>query len=463
MYPTNVNGTLFFSNFESTHGQELWESNGTTAGTFMVKDINPGKSGSFPKALTNVKGTLFFHADDGTHGSELWKSDGTDAGTSLVDDINPGKSGSSFSFSPDANVNGTLFFLASDGTHGEELWTSNGTTAGTFLVADINPGPTGSYPALLTNVNGALFFSANDGTHGVEPWALAASKASSTTKISSAANPSVFGQPVTFTAVIKPTAPGAGTPTGSVLFKEGATTLGAASLQLVAGVDRAIFTTTKLAVGRHTITATYNGDNNFSGSAATDSASPQVVNKDGTSTVLKSSLNPSVKGHTVTFTATVRASAPGAGIPSGSVTFKDGSQVLGTGTVNSAAQATFTTASLTVGNHIITASYGGNINFVASTSGNLVQVVHAMSTDVAPPDAVTSAMATTRLDRAGGLALASSALIPKAAPQIVATPGLVIPAVVDAYFASPPPRDHLTPIRARARQRINEPLTDFDL
>ena len=142
---------------------ELWKSDGTAAGTVLVKDISPGSAGSIPNNLTNVNGTLFFAADDGTNGTELWKSDGTAAGTVLVKDIRPSCSGSSY---PGylTNVNGTLFFAADDGTHGRELWKSDGTAAGTVLVKDINPGiGTDSYPTDLTNVNGTLFFTADDG------------------------------------------------------------------------------------------------------------------------------------------------------------------------------------------------------------------------------------------------------------------------------------------------------------
>jgi ELWxxDGT repeat protein len=164
----NVNGTLFFGANDGTNGIELWKSDGTAAGTVLVKDINPGTPGSSPQFLTNVNGTLFFRADDGTNGIELWKSDGTAAGTVLVEDINPGTPGSSPQFL--TNVNGTLFFGANDGTNGIELWKSDGTAAGTVLVKDINPGTPGSGLRFLTNVNGTLFFRADDGSHGRELW-----------------------------------------------------------------------------------------------------------------------------------------------------------------------------------------------------------------------------------------------------------------------------------------------------
>jgi ELWxxDGT repeat protein len=69
---TNVNGKLYFSANDGSDGFELWQSNGTSAGTAMVQDIRPGVRGSDPAYLTNVSGHLFFSANDGTHGFELW-------------------------------------------------------------------------------------------------------------------------------------------------------------------------------------------------------------------------------------------------------------------------------------------------------------------------------------------------------------------------------------------------------
>jgi ELWxxDGT repeat protein len=169
--PISVNGTLFFTADDGANGDELWRSDGTAAGTTLVKDINPGAGGSGPYGLTNLNGTVFFSADDGTNGYELWKSDGTAAGTTLVKDVNPGIY---YSFpSGLTNVEGTLFFHADDGTNGRELWKSDGTEAATTLVKDIKPGAADSIGAFggysdLTNVNGTVFFSADDGTSGGE-------------------------------------------------------------------------------------------------------------------------------------------------------------------------------------------------------------------------------------------------------------------------------------------------------
>lgn len=172
---TKVNGALFFTADDATHGSELWRSDGTVRGTTVVKDINPGPSSSAPRGLTNVNGTLFFAADDGIHGHELWKSDGTAVGTTPLKEFGSGfRSG----LGNLTNVNGTLFFVANEFNAddpdfpgaGEELWKSDGTAAGTTLVKDINPGPGGSFPQFLTNVDGTLFFNANDPAHGYELW-----------------------------------------------------------------------------------------------------------------------------------------------------------------------------------------------------------------------------------------------------------------------------------------------------
>ncbi|HEY6348885.1 MAG TPA: Ig-like domain-containing protein [Candidatus Angelobacter sp.] len=189
-----------------------------------------------------------------------------------------------------------------------------------------------------------------------------------TTTVSSSANPSVFSQPVTFTATVTSTG---GTPTGTVTFKDGSATLGTSTLD---GTGHATFATSTLAVASHSITATYNGSSTFNPS--TSSVLTQTVNKDGTTSTVTSSLNPSRRGQMVTFTATVVANSPGTAVPTGTVTFKNGTSTLGTKTLNSSGKATLSTSGLSRGSHSITVVYGGSSSFSGSTSAVLIQQVN---------------------------------------------------------------------------------------
>ena len=192
---------------------------------------------------------------------------------------------------------------------------------------------------------------------------------STSTNLSSSVNPSVFGQSVTFTATVSANAPGSGTPTGLVTFKDGTMVLGSGTLS--GGV--ASFSTNSLSVASHSITAVYGRDGNFT--TSTSVVLSQVVNQDRTSTSLNSPVNPSVFGQSVTFTATVSADAPGSGTPTGLVTFKDGTTTLGSGTL-SGGVASFTTSKLSVGTYSITATYNGDTHFKTSTSPVLTQTVN---------------------------------------------------------------------------------------
>ena len=182
------------------------------------------------------------------------------------------------------------------------------------------------------------------------------------TSVSPSVNPSVFGQQVSFTATVMPSSSSSLAPTGNVTFSDASTVLGTVALSS----EVAVFNTAGLGAGSHTITAKYAGDNNFGSS--TSAAFTQMVNQAATTTVLAVSPNPVNFGQTVTLTATVSAAAPGAGTPTGTVTFLDGATAVGTGTLNGAGTASFSTSSLAASNHSVTASYGGDTNFTSSVS-----------------------------------------------------------------------------------------------
>src|SRR5204862_1153242 len=160
-------------------------------------------------------------------------------------------------------------------------------------------------------------------------------------------------------ATVNATAPGAGTPSGTVNFKDGASSITGCGAQALAAASATCATST-LSVGSHSITAVYSGDTNFT--TSTSAVLTQVVNQSSTTTTLTSSANPSVFGQSVTFTATVAAVAPGAGTPTGTVTFKDGGATLGIGNLSSG-QATLSTTSLSVASHSVTAVYATDGNF----------------------------------------------------------------------------------------------------
>ena len=156
-------------------------------------------------------------------------------------------------------------------------------------------------------------------------------------------------------------------------FSDGGVSVGTGTLS--GGV--ATFTSTSLSVASHTITASYGGDTNFTTSSSTSVS--ETIGQASTSTALAASANPAVTDEPVTFTATVSATSPSSGVPTGTVTFLDGSTTLGTGTLASGV-ASFTTSTLAQGSHTITASYGVSTDYAASTSSSLTQAIDLVGT-----------------------------------------------------------------------------------
>ena len=117
-----------------------------------------------------LDGVSYFYRHDGVHGYELWRTDGTALGTYLVRDICPGACGIEHFYTLDtiATAGSLVFFSGNDGVHGSELWVTDGTAPNTRMVADLNPGPRSSRPHLLAGAGEILYFSADDGVRGSE-------------------------------------------------------------------------------------------------------------------------------------------------------------------------------------------------------------------------------------------------------------------------------------------------------
>ncbi len=188
---------------------------------------------------------------------------------------------------------------------------------------------------------------------------ITVSKASTLSSLTSSPSSPVVGQSVTLTTSVVAVSPGTGTPTGTVDFMIGSTSLGTATLSAGAGS----ITTSSLPVGSDTISMVYSGDTDFNANTSTGTV---TIGQSATSTTLTVSNPNPVATQSVTFTATVSPTSPGAGIPTGTVEFLSSGTEIGTGTL-SGGKATFTTT-LPIAVNLITAQYSGDSNFSSSTS-----------------------------------------------------------------------------------------------
>jgi ELWxxDGT repeat protein len=165
-----LGGRLVFTHDDGRSGAELYVSDGTEAGTRLLKDILPGSGGSSPASLASINDdTLYFAASDGQTGRELWVSDGTSAGTRRLADLNPGSGGSTpYGFTPTPDGTGVYFFATSSGSTADyKLYRTDGTGTVALKALYGNYGYLPSNPVLY---NGALYFIVAGTTAGGELW-----------------------------------------------------------------------------------------------------------------------------------------------------------------------------------------------------------------------------------------------------------------------------------------------------
>lgn len=176
---------LLFAAQSAATGVELWKSDGTNLGTNLLVDINTGHSGadsSNPANFYTLNSIVLFTATDATHGNEIWKTDGTAAGTILVKDINPNMAGFSDQevapgfflplFTGFHTFNNRVYFQANDGSSAGEVWVTDGTSANTTLIKDIISGTSLSFIFVIDGVNlpGKFIFPVSNGTSRSELW-----------------------------------------------------------------------------------------------------------------------------------------------------------------------------------------------------------------------------------------------------------------------------------------------------
>jgi ELWxxDGT repeat protein len=181
---TTVNGRnlmvcgaqLFFEGFTAATDWEPWVSDGTESGTRMITEVAPGTKPSFDTVFGSsgfvaLGDRVLFLANDSVHGLEMWISDGTAAGTHMIRDFVPGAKGMWDSrFTYIRVFNGRAFFTGFDSDHGGELWSTDGTDAGTGLFADLIPGPASSSPGFFLISAGKLYFGAGIDSFGTGLW-----------------------------------------------------------------------------------------------------------------------------------------------------------------------------------------------------------------------------------------------------------------------------------------------------
>src|SRR5262249_17294567 len=161
-----VGSTTFFAASDTANGTELWKTDGTAAGTMLVRDIQLGPNSSAPDCLQSYQGKLVFIASEESTGTQLWQSDGTAVGTTLLVTIGASVGGAQLAACP-LQINGLLIFkVAGPFASVAGLWRTDGTEAGTFRV-----GAWASFnPINFAISNGIVYFAVGDPSTGSELW-----------------------------------------------------------------------------------------------------------------------------------------------------------------------------------------------------------------------------------------------------------------------------------------------------
>jgi fibronectin-binding autotransporter adhesin len=404
------------SNTSTPSGTVTFSKGGQTLGTVTLDASGVAKVDVFDLPVGNNQTiTATFNASNNFTGSSNTVSQSVTAGstaTSLIGSLSSAAFGQPVTFTATVSPvspstltpTGSVTFVAANGGPTIPL--------GTVALVDPDGDKMGPAQALLTipppflDASGTPYtitatYSPSAGytidatVSNANQTSLQVNAATTTITIQNPVNPSVFGQPISFTAVVS-AAPSVAVPTGSVDFSIDS---GPAMTVMLDSSGRAVLTSSvPLSVGMHTVSATYtSNDPNFVSTGVGGSSGPanftQTVNTAPTTVAITSSGTPSSPGQSVTFTATVSGS-PSALVPPGTVTFLVDGSAATVLSLNASGQAFFTTANLNLGSRTITAVFSSSnaTNFADSTSAPFTQVVrqdyYAVGTDAGVPGQV---------------------------------------------------------------------------
>lgn len=160
--------TLYFNSVGNSLDAELWKSDGTEAGTVLVKDINPGSQGSQQKFYAVYKDQLYFTAFAPDLGTELWRTDDLDGAVLAAGDACPGSCDGAFNGTQERlfiEYNDKLFFRLRN-----ELWSSEDTAEGTRMLKDINPNGGNGMGTPVAGPDAFYFWARASNGEGNELW-----------------------------------------------------------------------------------------------------------------------------------------------------------------------------------------------------------------------------------------------------------------------------------------------------
>jgi hypothetical protein len=344
--PSSATGTITFKDGSTTlttitlsHGSGSFITSSLSVGSHSLTAVYGG-NGTYPSSTSPVLTQVVNGSASTTTLASNFNPSTFGSGVTLTGTVSPSSATGTVTFKDGSTTLGTATL-----GHGSGSYATSSLSAGSHSIAAVYGGNT-SYngstsPTLTQTVN----------------------KANTATMLISTLNPSTFGSGITLTATVSPSSA-----TGTITFKDGAATIGNAPI----GHGSGSIATSALAGGTHSLTAVYSGDSDFS--ASTSTALTQSVTKATTSTIVSSNINPSSSGQLITLTAAVTPMSA-----TGSITFKDGITTLGTATLGHGS-GSYATSSLAVGTHGITANYGGNTDYLTSTSTAISQRIAAVLT-----------------------------------------------------------------------------------